>query len=78
VASRDQRLTELEAQVARLEALVLELQAQLVARDRRIAELERQLHQAQEDAAKSKRAGKRQAAPFRRKTGGCSKTWALF
>jgi transposase len=52
-----ERIAELDALVARLEATVAELSAARVADQERIAELERLL-------AESRRSGKRQAAPF--------------
>jgi transposase len=55
--SAGERVAELEALVARLEATVAEVSAARVADQERIAELERLL-------AESRRSGKRQAAPF--------------
>jgi transposase len=65
--SLEQRIAELEAQLAERDARVAERETQLAERDARIAQLEKLLLQLQQQLEEAKRAGKRQATPFSRK-----------
>jgi len=62
--SAGERVAELEALVARLEATVVELTAARVADRERIAELSARNAELEKLLAESRRSGKRQAAPF--------------
>ena len=65
--SRDERITELEAQLAQAQAVIAVLQAQSAQFQQQIAEFREQVAQLQQQIAELERAGKRQATPFARR-----------
>ncbi len=64
---RDERIAELEAQLAHAQAVIATLEKRDAQSQRQIAELREQVAQLQQQVAELKRAGKRQATPFARK-----------
>ena len=65
--SRDERIAELEAQLAQDQAVIVALEAQNAQFQQQITELREQVAQLQQRIAELERAGKRQAPPFARK-----------
>ena len=65
--SRDQRIAELEAQLAHAQAVIVTLARYSAQLQQELAELREQIAQLQQRTAEVERAGKRQATPFARK-----------
>ena len=65
--SRDERIAELEAQLAQAQAVIVALEAQNAQFQQQIAELGEQVTRLQQRITELKRAGKRQATPFARR-----------